>query len=76
MLLLSAAMAVVVGQATAQVTDQPQVYSTWPDDIYPGENCLPYDGSKVPDCSEFVDPILKQPFYHQHSSSKPTSLFV
>ena len=70
MLLLSAAMAVVVGQATAQVTDQPQVYSTWPDDIYPGENCLPYDGSKVPDCSEYIDPNHYIPYYHEHSQSR------
>ena len=36
----------------------------------PGEDCLPYDGSVVPDCSKFVDPITKQPYYHEHSQSK------
>ena len=36
----------------------------------PGQNCLPYDGSVVPDCSKFVDPITKQPYYHEHSTSK------
>ena len=38
----------------------------------PGQNCLPYDGSVVPDCSKFVDPITKQPYYHEHSTSKIT----
>ena len=38
----------------------------------PGIDCLPYDGSVVPDCSKFVDPITKQPYYHEHSSSKYT----
>ena len=36
----------------------------------PGEECLPYDGSVVPDCSKFVNPITKQPYYHEHSTSK------
>ena len=36
----------------------------------PGRECLPYDGSVVPDCSKYVDPITKQPYYHEHSSSK------
>ena len=36
----------------------------------PGQNCLPYDGSVVPDCSKFVDPITKFPYYHEHSTSK------
>lgn len=35
----------------------------------PGQNCLPYDGSVVPDCSKFVDPITKQPYYHEHSTN-------
>ena len=35
----------------------------------PGQDCLPYDGSVVPDCSKFVDPITKQPYYHEHSFS-------
>ena len=53
-----------------QPTPHPEMRSTWPDNIFPGEECLPYDGSKVPDCSKFVDPVLKQPYYHEHSSSK------
>ena len=36
----------------------------------PGEECLPYDGSVVPDCSKFVDPITKWPYFHEHSTSK------
>ena len=47
-----------------------QVRSTWPNGIYPGEHCLPYDGSKVPDCSEYVNPDHYVPYYHEHSASK------
>ena len=36
----------------------------------PGQDCLPYDGSVVPDCAKYIDPITKQPYYHEHSSSK------
>ena len=36
----------------------------------PFQDCLPYDGSVVPDCSKYVDPITKQPYYHEHSNSK------
>ena len=36
----------------------------------PGQECLPYDGSVVPDCSKFWDPITKYPYYHEHSTSK------
>ena len=36
----------------------------------PFQECLPDDGSVVPDCSKFVDPILKWPYYHEHSTSK------
>ena len=35
----------------------------------PGIDCLTYDGSVVPDCSKFVDPITKQPYFHEHSAS-------
>ena len=32
--------------------------------------CLPYDGSEVPDCSEYLDPItMWRPSYVQHSYS-------
>jgi len=44
-------------------------YTDWPDWARPGEDCLPFDGSRVPDCKMFVDPILKQPYYHPHSSN-------
>ena len=36
----------------------------------PGQECLPYDGSVVPDCAKYIDPITKQPYYHEHSNSK------
>ena len=32
--------------------------------------CLPYDGSVVPDCSKYMDPTIRRPYYHEHSSSK------
>jgi len=36
--------------------------STWPPDIAPDPTCLPYDGSKVPDCSDYLgsrgDPVF------------------
>ena len=48
-----------------------KVRSTWPEDIIDDEgNCLPYDGSKVPDCSEYIDPDHYVPYYHEHSFSK------
>ena len=37
---------------------------------YPDKGCLPYDGSVVPDCSKYFDPLMKQPYYHEHSTSK------
>ena len=36
----------------------------------PGEECLPYDGSVVPDCSKYVDENTKWSIYKEHSSSK------
>ena len=36
----------------------------------PGQDCLPYDGSVVPDCKKFVNPVTKEPYYHEHSFSK------
>ena len=36
----------------------------------PGQDCLPYDGSVVPDCSKYIDPITKEGVYKEHSSSK------
>jgi len=44
-----------------------EMRSTWPPQFNPGEECLAYDGSKVPDCTEFIDPVLKEPYYHPHS---------
>jgi len=43
-------------------------WPNWPDWARPGEECEPYDGSCVPNCKYFIDPALKQPYYHQHSS--------
>ena len=37
---------------------------------YDPNYCLPYDGSVIPDCSKFVDPITMAPYYHEHSTSK------
>ena len=34
------------------------------------EWCLPYDGSVIPDCSKYVDPITKEPYYVEHSYRK------
>ena len=34
------------------------------------EDCLPYDGSVVPDCSKYFGTLLKEPYYHEHSTSK------
>lgn len=36
----------------------------------PGQDCLPYDGSVVPNCLNYIDPATKQPVYHIHSASK------
>jgi len=46
-----------------------QMRSTWPPWARPGINCLEYDGSKVPDCKQFVDPAIREPYYHPHSSN-------
>ena len=35
-----------------------------------GEDCLPYDGSVVPDCREYAEPLTKEPYYRAHSHSK------
>jgi len=43
-------------------------WPNWPDWARPGEQCEPYDGSCVPNCKYFIDPTIKQPYYHQHSS--------
>ena len=53
-------------KTSGQVTDAPSATVTY----NPGEECLPYDGSVVPDCTLYVDPILKQPYYKEHSTSK------
>ena len=39
-------------------------------DYNPGEDCLTYDGSVVPDCTLYVDPEIKEPYYKEHSTSK------
>ena len=50
----------------ASVTENPHQTVTY----NPGQDCLPYDGSVVPNCWDFVDPVTKQPVYHIHSASK------
>jgi len=32
----------------------------------PGNDCQPWDGSKIPNCSYFVHPGHEQPYYHVH----------
>ena len=32
--------------------------------------CLPYDGSVVPDCSKYFGTLLKQPYYAEHAYSE------
>ena len=36
------------------------------------EDCLPYDGSVVPDCEKLLnhDTLDKYPIYHEHSNRK------
>ena len=55
---------------------EPEMAVTWPPWIFPGEECLAYDGSQVPNCEEFVDPVTKQPYYHEHSQSKKQSFIL
>ena len=43
--------------------------STWPPDIAPDPTCLPYDGSKVPDCSDYLG-SRGDPVFIEHSFSK------
>ena len=42
----------------------------------PVVDCLPYDGSVVPDCSKYVDPVTKQPYYHDTTSIPRRSLLL
>ena len=35
-----------------------------------GDECLPYDGSEIPDCEKFLDPITKEPYFVSHATSK------
>lgn len=58
-------------EAFSMTTNEEQVTVTYtPDTSDIWQSCLPYDGSVVPDCSKYVDPILKEPYYVEHSSSK------
>ena len=50
----------------ALTTNDQQVTITY----NPGVDCLPYDGSVVPDCSKYIDPVTKEPVFKEHSSSK------
>ena len=73
MWLPSLALAVLGVSCLSQPTPHPETRSTWPEDFIPGEDCLPYDGSKVPDCRDFIgDTLIRRPYYHEHFSSKPT----
>ena len=63
LLVLEVSLSTISGQTTEYSYNYTVTYN-------PGRECLPYDGSVVPDCSKYVDPITKQPYYHEHSSSK------
>jgi hypothetical protein len=69
-MLLVVALAVGLRGASGQTTAGWEVQSTWPDDIYPGFECLPYDGTKVPDCKEYVTPGTGESYFHEHSQSR------
>ena len=43
---------------------------TEPSTTEPPPRCLPHDGSIVPDCSQYVDPINQIGYYVEHSSSE------
>jgi len=53
--------------ASARVTSHPDGHNGVT--YNPGEECMPYDGSVVPDCDAFIHPETKWPFYHPHSSN-------
>lgn len=36
----------------------------------PGEDCMPWDGSVVPDCRKYVDENTKWSIYYPHSESE------
>ena len=56
----------LVAMARSQETTPDYTVTYNPDPDF----CLPYDGSVVPDCSKFWDPITQWPYYHEHSTSK------
>ena len=61
------ALAVSLSTISGQTTEYSYNYTVTYNPII---ECLPYDGSVVPDCSKYMDPLSKQPYYHEHSSSK------
>ena len=75
-ILLLAIAKMVVGQdSTTESTSTTE--DDWGTVTYnPGQECLPYDGSIVPDCTKFVDPVTKQPYYKEHSNSKCNNEFI
>ena len=62
-LVLAVTFSAISGQSTENSKHNTVTYN-------PGKDCLPYDGSVVPDCSKYTDPLSKEPYYHEHSSSK------
>ena len=60
---------VTIESTTTQPSKTTQASTTSTVTYNPGEECLPYDGSRVPDCREFIDPLAKEPYYHYHSTS-------
>ena len=63
LLVLEVSLSTISGQTTEYSYNYTVTYN-------PGRECLPYDGSVVPDCSKYTDPLSKEPYYHEHSSSK------
>ena len=48
---------------------------SWPTCVYPGgEDCLPYDGSPIPDC--LMADNLYSLYYYPHSTSKKNKFLV
>ena len=42
--------------------------------LSPKSNCLPYDGSVIPDCRDLIDPDIRNPVFVEHSTSKQVSI--
>ena len=63
LLVLEVSLSTISGQTMEYIYNYTVTYN-------PIIECLPYDGSVVPDCSKYMDPLIREPYYHEHSSSK------